>query len=48
MALFFFFHLEPGYHYVAQAGLELTILLPQLPMSWDLITLFFFFGGTRV
>jgi hypothetical protein len=27
--------LETGSYYVAQSDLELTILLPQLPKSWD-------------
>jgi hypothetical protein len=31
LALFF----ETGSHYVAQAGLELSILLPQPPECWD-------------
>jgi hypothetical protein len=31
-AIFIF---QQGLHYVAQAGLELTIFLPQLPEYWD-------------
>jgi hypothetical protein len=30
-----FIYLETGSHYVAQAGLELVILLPQPPTCWD-------------
>jgi hypothetical protein len=32
---FSFLFSETGSHYVAQAGLELTILLPQHPKCWD-------------
>jgi hypothetical protein len=31
----FFSFLETGLHYVAYAGLELTIFLPQPPECWD-------------
>ena len=31
----FFFFFETGSLYVAQADLELSILLPQLPKCWD-------------
>jgi hypothetical protein len=30
----FFLSFETGFHYVAQAGLELVILLPQPPKCW--------------
>jgi hypothetical protein len=30
-----FFFFETGFHYVAQIGLELTILLPQSSEHWD-------------
>jgi hypothetical protein len=32
---FFFFFLETGSHYVVQAGLELMLLLAQLPQCWE-------------